>query len=104
MAHGMDAASHALGGKEEKPKKEIREIRTRKAKSGGYVHEHHHSHPEHHAPEEHVSADQDAMMQHMASAMGQPNPGEGQDADAAPADPAAAAGAGAPPAAAVPGA
>lgn len=85
MHPAMDAASHTLGGKHEKPKKEIKEIRTRKAKSGGFVHEHHHTEPSHHGPEEHVSGDQAAMLQHMAQNMGEANPAEGQDAGADPA-------------------
>ena len=75
----MDEVKHILGkGEPEKPKKEIKEIRTRKAKSGGYVHEHHHTHPEHHPAEEHVSPDQDAMVEHMMQHMGEPNPGEAE--------------------------
>jgi len=66
----MKGAHEALGGKEDKPKKEIKHIVTKKAKSGGYIHEHHHTHPEHHPMEEHVSPDQDAMMQHMMQHMG----------------------------------
>lgn len=49
-----------------KPKKVVKEIRTRKAKGGGWIHEHHHTEPAHHPMEEHVSADKDAMMQHMS--------------------------------------
>jgi hypothetical protein len=87
MAHyaGVDA----LGGEREKPKKTVKEIRTRKAKSGGYIHEHHHEHPEHHPMEEHTSPDQDAMAEHMLQNMGSPNPGEGQDASADPSAPTA---------------
>ena len=84
------------GRSEEKPKKEIHEIRTRKAKTGGYIHEHHHTHPEHHKMEEHNSADMKGVMSHMNSAMG-----DGQsDADVmgAGAPPAGAPPAGAPPA------
>lgn len=73
--------SEILGGdKESKPDKEIKEIRTRKAKSGGYIHEHHHTHPEHHPMEEHTSENQDAMVSHMMEHLGTPNPGE-QEAD-----------------------
>lgn len=99
-----DAVSaHLGGGKHETPKKEIKEIRTRKGKSGGYIHEHHHTHPEHHQMEEHTSKDDDAMAAHMLANMGTPNPGEGQDAGAAPApDPTAAAAGAAPAAAAAP--
>lgn len=74
-----DAAAKNMSEKApEKPKKEIEHIRTRKAKSGGYIHEHHHTHPEHYPPESHVSADQDAMVDHMMSHMGEPNPGEAE--------------------------
>lgn len=72
------AADHMGGEPQEKPKKEIDHVRTRKGKSGGYIHEHHHTHPEHHPMEQHVSADQDAMVGHMIANMGQPNPGEAQ--------------------------
>lgn len=75
----MSSLSASLGGKKEKkPKKEIKEIRTRKSKNGGYVHEHHHTAPEHHPMEEHTSADQDAMAEHMMQNMGTPNPGEAE--------------------------
>jgi hypothetical protein len=89
--HPMDAVRHALGGSDSKPPKEIREIRTRKGKSGGYIHEHHHTHPEHHPMEEHTSGDQDAMAEHMLSNMGAPNPGEAE-ADAGTPDAASPAG------------
>lgn len=72
----MSAAHNHLGGEAAKPKKEIDHIRTKKAKSGGYIHEHHHTHPEHHPMESHVSADQEAMVGHMMEHMGEPNPGE----------------------------
>lgn len=78
MKHGMEGAASELGGKSEKPKKELKEIRTRKGKSGGYIHEHHHTAPEHHPMEEHTSADQDGMMAHMMEHMGTPNPGEAE--------------------------
>ena len=70
--------SSELGGADEKPPKEIDHIRTRKAKSGGYIHEHHHTRPEHHPMEQHVSADQDAMVGHMMEHLGEQNPGEAQ--------------------------
>jgi hypothetical protein len=78
MKHGMENVAAELGGKSEKPKKEIKEIRTRKGKSGGYIHEHHHTAPEHHPMEEHTSPDQDAMVSHLMEHMGQPNPGEAE--------------------------
>jgi hypothetical protein len=76
-----DAASHSLGGDHDKPAKEIKEIRTRKSKNGGYVHEHHHHSPEHHPMEEHTSSDQEGMVDHMMQHMGTPNEGE-PEADA----------------------
>lgn len=53
-----------------KPKKVLHEIRTRKAKSGGYIHEHHHTEPMHHKMEEHTTPDKDAMAAHMMEHMG----------------------------------
>lgn len=76
MKHGMDSVASELGGKSEKPKKEIKHIVTKKAKTGGYIHEHHHTAPEHHPMEEHVSPNQDAMVEHMMQHMGTPNDGE----------------------------
>lgn len=78
----MKAAGDELGGSESKPKKEIKHIVTKKAKSGGYIHEHHHTKPEHHPVEEHVSKDQDAMVDHMLQHLGTPNEGE-EEAEAA---------------------
>ncbi len=73
-----DSVSSELGGSSEKPAKHIKHIVTRKGKSGGYIHEHHHTHPEHHPMEEHVSPTQDAMMSHMMDHMGEANPGEAE--------------------------
>lgn len=87
------AESKLTGEKPKKHKKEVHEIRTRKAKSGGYIHEHHHTRPEEHPIEEHTTPDQDAMAAHMIEHMGEPNPGEasgGDEASAAPAGGAAA--------------
>lgn len=88
-----------LGKKSKAPKKEVHSITTRKGKSGGYIHTHHHT-DSMHPDEEHVSADQGAMLQHMAQNMG------GADPAASAPDPAAAAGAAPAPAgppAAIPG-
>lgn len=74
----MEELKHSLSSKEEKPKKEIAHIKTKKAKSGGYIHTHVHTHPEHHPDEEHISPDQDSMVQHMMEHMGAPNPGEAE--------------------------
>ena len=101
-----DKMTEALGGSDKKPKKEIKEIRTRKGKSGGYIHEHHHTHPEHHSMEEHTSKDAAAMHDHMEEHMGEANPGEAEadagqhgipEAQAEPAGIPAAPAAGAPP-------
>lgn len=53
----------------DKPKKVLHEVRTRKAKSGGWIHEHHHTESMHHPMEEHTSASKDDMLSHMASHM-----------------------------------
>jgi hypothetical protein len=67
LAHGEQKAPP-------KPKKRIKEIRTRKAKSGGYIHEHHHTRPDAHPMEEHTSPDQAGMLAHMTD--NAPNMGE----------------------------
>jgi hypothetical protein len=81
-------ATKSLGGKSapKKGKKEIREIRTRKGKSGGYIHEHHFAGGD--EPEEHTSPDQAGMLQHMMDNMGGGDPNAG-NAAAAPTGPAA---------------
>lgn len=76
--NGLSGVASELGGDTPKPKKEIKHIVTKKAKTGGYIHEHHHTHPEHHPMEEHVTPDQDSMMDHMMQHMGTPNPGEAE--------------------------
>ena len=78
MTHHFDVSDELAGTKEEKPKKEIHHIKTRKAKTGGYIHTHVHTRPEHHPDEEHVSATQDDMVHHMLQNMGEPNPGEAE--------------------------
>lgn len=79
----FSAAGDSMGGRKKHPKK-IKEIRTRKGTGGGYIHEHHHTHPEDHPMEEHVSPDQDAMVDHMMANMGEGNPGEAGADQAAP--------------------
>jgi hypothetical protein len=73
-------AANAMSKPEDKPKKEIEHIRTRKVKNskGGhsYLHEHHHTHPEHYPKEEYASNNQDEMVDHMMQHMGEQNPGE----------------------------
>lgn len=71
-------AKDKMSGGEDTPKKEIHHIRTRKVSGGGYIHEHHHTRPEYHPMEEHTSADQDGMVDHMMQNMGEPNPGEAE--------------------------
>lgn len=65
------------GGK--KPKKVVHEIRTRKSKNGGYIHEHHHTRPEHHPMEEHTTGDMDGMLAHMKDHMTEPSEGAGSE-------------------------
>lgn len=74
----MSSVADELGGKKETHKKEIHHIKTRKGKSGGYIHTHVHTKPEEHPDEEHVSPDQDSMVEHMMQHMGEPNPGEAE--------------------------
>lgn len=80
----MDKATEALAGRGKTPKKIIQHIVSRKAKSGGVVHTHHFTHPEHHAPEEHISANDQAMVQHMMQNMstGNAGPAPANDGDA----------------------
>ncbi len=88
----MDAMALVPGRSEDKPKKEIHEIRSRKAKSGGIIHEHHHTHPAHHKMEEHTSPDAAAAGAHVASMLGDGSvtpPAEGAPAMGAPAEGAA---------------
>lgn len=79
MAGWKDSAK-GMAGSSKGPKKEIASIHTKKGASGGYIHTHHHVNPDKHPPEDHVSPNQDAMVQHMMANMGSPNPGEA-DAD-----------------------
>jgi hypothetical protein len=95
MASHFDAVSDSLGGDHGKPAKHIKEIRTRKGKGGGFIHEHHHTHPDSHPMEEHTSASDKAMAQHMLQSMGSAAPADGDPtaaAGAAPPDPNAPAG------------
>lgn len=61
---------------DKKPKKEIREIRTRRAHDGKLIHTHVHHHPEHHPDEEHVSNDMSDLHGHFEDHAGAPNAGE----------------------------
>jgi hypothetical protein len=60
-----------------KPAKVIDHIKTRKV-AGGFVHEHHHTHPEHHKMEEHTSKTMDDLHGHFEDHMGSPNSGEAE--------------------------
>jgi hypothetical protein len=85
----MGATSKSLAGKSKAPSKQVREIRIRKGASGGHVIEHHHSKPDVHPMEEHTTANDAALLNHIQQTMGN------QDAQGAqPADPNAAAAAG----------
>jgi hypothetical protein len=86
-ANWADSTTALSGKSAKKPKKVIKEIVTRKAKSGGYIHTHHHTAPEHHPSEDHVSPDQDAMVQHMIQSMGSGGGAPSPDPSAAGADP-----------------
>jgi hypothetical protein len=76
MHDSMSALAGALGGhgdkKEEKhkSKKELKEIRIRKAKNGGHIIEHHHTDPVEHPMEENTTTGDQEMGQHMADHMG----------------------------------
>lgn len=74
----MSAATHALGGKESKPKKEIESMRIKRAANGGHIITHHHTHPEHHPSEDHVTKGDDELAQHVMTHMGDPNDGEAE--------------------------
>lgn len=89
MKTHTDKMKASLSG-DDKPKKEIKEIRTRKTHDGHLVHTHIHHSPAHHPDEEHISADSAQLHQHMDDHSGMaPNDGEqpaapaaGQDAPA----------------------
>ena len=80
--HGAyEGAAEELGGTQ-KPKKEIDHIKIRKSKTAGrHIIEHHHTHPAHHPMEEHTTAGDDELANHVLQNMGTPNPGE-EEADA----------------------
>jgi hypothetical protein len=71
-----DSLKEHMSGHEEKPAKVLHHIRTRKA-GKGYIHEHHFTHPTHNT-EEHTSPDQDGMVDHMLTHLGNENPGEAE--------------------------
>ena len=73
-------AKDGLGGKDEKPPKEISHIVHHKMVGGGHHFEHHHTHPAH-PVEHHFAKDDDGMVEHMLQHAGTPNPGE-QEAEA----------------------
>jgi hypothetical protein len=75
MLKAMSDVEDLLGKVDkEKPKKEVKEVRVRKGKSGGHIMEHHHTRPEHHPVEEHVTSTNKDMMAHMMENMGQEEP------------------------------
>lgn len=112
MHESMAMVKGALGGheakSEPKSKKELKEIRVRKAKNHGHIIEHHHTNPVDHPMEEHTTNGDDELASHMMQHMGTENPGESEAPSqsmaaapaAAPAPPMA--GAGAPAAGAAP--
>ena len=112
MHESMAMVKGALGGheakSEPKSKKELKEIRVRKAKNHGHIIEHHHTNPVDHPLEEHTTNGDDELASHMMQHMGTENPGESEAPSqsmaaapaAAPAPPMA--GAGAPAAGAAP--
>lgn len=68
--------------KDKKPKKVLDHMRIRKAKTGGHIVEHHHTHPDH-KMEEHLMPDMQSMHDHMDA--NAPAMGEEPEAGAAPA-------------------
>jgi len=69
---------------DKKPKKEIKEIRTRRAHDGKLIHTHIHHRPDIHPDEEHVSNDVPELHNHFENHAGTPNAGE-EPAENAPA-------------------
>jgi hypothetical protein len=76
MKH-MDSVASELGGKAEKPKKEIKHMHIKKAANGGHIIRHEHTHPEH-PDEEHTTKTDDELLNHVSQNMGTPNPGEAE--------------------------
>jgi len=76
MKSVTDKMKASLSG-DDKPKKEIKEIHTRKTHDGKLVHKHIHHSPAHHPDEEHISNDSAEMHQHMDDHAGMP-PNEGE--------------------------
>jgi hypothetical protein len=70
LAEAALAHPDAQEPESKKATKQIKEIRTRKAKNGSYIHEHHHTAPFDHPMEEHTSADAQGMLDHMSQHMG----------------------------------
>lgn len=75
MKAHTDKMKASLAG-DDKPKKEIKEIHTRKTHDGKIIHKHIHHAPAHHPDEEHVSNDAAEMHQHMDDHAGMANEGE----------------------------
>jgi hypothetical protein len=75
--HGAyEGAAEELAGTQ-KPKKEIDHIKIRKAKSGGHIVTHKHTHPMH-PDEEHVVSNMEALHDHLEDHLGEPNDGEAE--------------------------
>jgi hypothetical protein len=83
MNHAFDLAGSVLAHqmpKSGEPKKEVMEMRIRKAASGGHIIKHVHVDPAH-PDEDHVTHDTDGLMDHVMHHMAEPNEGE-KEADA----------------------
>jgi hypothetical protein len=65
----MSSAKDMMGD-EQKPKKAIKHIETRKTHDGKFVHTHKHHHPDIHKDEEHVSNNMAELKKHMEDHMG----------------------------------
>lgn len=96
-----DTAAPKMGGKVKKPAKKISHVTVRKGASGGHIVTHHHTAPEHHPAEDHVTPNDQALMEHMQQTMGNTAAPQGAPPDGADPNAGAAPPQGAPPAAAM---
>jgi hypothetical protein len=78
MSDVMNELKHSLSGEHEKPKKVVHKMHIEKAKSGGHIITHEHTHPAHHPDEKHVTKGDDELASHVLQNMGTPNPGEAE--------------------------
>lgn len=69
MAWNRDAGKKA-SGKAKASKKEVSHVTVKKGASGGHVVTHHHKNSDEHPPEDHVTANDAAMLAHMQETMG----------------------------------